>query len=81
MNIIGVVIDLSLRYRKRSGGTIRSRKPLLDFYSTKTLIGKKQAPLGGTTTQGLSALNIGLFAIYSIISITFPIHDTANAPL
>ncbi len=80
MNIT-VVIDLSLRHCKRSGGTIRSQKPPLAFYSTKTLNGKKQAPLRETTVQGLSALNIGLFAIYLIISVTFQKYDIANAPL
>jgi len=80
MNITGVVINFYLRHRKRPR-TIRSRKLPLDFYSTKTSNGKNRAPLGEATVYGLSAFNIGLFAIYLIISITFPKHDTANAPL
>ncbi len=83
MNITGseAVIDLSLRHRKRPEGSLHSEKSPLDFYSTKISNGKKQAPLRETTAHGLSALNIGLFAIYLIISITFQKHDFANAPL
>jgi hypothetical protein len=42
---------------------------------------KKQAPLKETTALGLSALNIGVFAIYLIDNITFQKYETANAPL
>lgn len=53
----------------------------LTFIARKPRMAKKQAPSGETKTQGLSALNIGLFAIYLIDSITFQKYDIANVPL
>jgi len=70
MNITGIVIVPSFTTSQTTLGEPYTRESHhLTFIARKPQMAKKQAPFRSTSTHGLSALNIGFFAIYLTINL------------